>query len=64
MPEALTGPIARGDTSVVALHLRSLPPETAELYRATARKVLEVSEKKGRAAPEALEEIRRLLDGK
>jgi predicted short-subunit dehydrogenase-like oxidoreductase (DUF2520 family) len=64
LPEALTGPIARGDASVVALHLRTLPPALGELYRATAKKVLEVAAHKGRAPAESLVEIRRLLDGK
>jgi predicted short-subunit dehydrogenase-like oxidoreductase (DUF2520 family) len=64
LPEALTGPIARGDASVVALHLRTLPPALGELYRAVSRKVLEVAAQKGRAPSEALDEIRRLLDGK
>jgi predicted short-subunit dehydrogenase-like oxidoreductase (DUF2520 family) len=34
--EALTGPIARGDTGTVASHLDSLAPEVAEAYRALA----------------------------
>ncbi len=68
LPEALTGPIVRGDVAVVARHLRSLPPPFLDLYRETARRVVEVAAArataKGRPAPEALAEICRLLDGK
>jgi predicted short-subunit dehydrogenase-like oxidoreductase (DUF2520 family) len=60
--EALTGPIARGDSAVVARHLQLLPPELQSLYRAVMRRVLAVSAVKGRASPEALAAIGRLLD--
>jgi predicted short-subunit dehydrogenase-like oxidoreductase (DUF2520 family) len=61
LPAALTGPIARGDASVVARHLAALPDEIAQLYRATARRVIEVAAHKGRAAPDALALIRTLV---
>jgi predicted short-subunit dehydrogenase-like oxidoreductase (DUF2520 family) len=61
LPQALTGPIARGDVAVVARHLEAIPPELQELYRSTARRVVEVATEKGSAAPEALEAITRLL---
>jgi predicted short-subunit dehydrogenase-like oxidoreductase (DUF2520 family) len=60
LPAALTGPIARGDVAVVARHLQALPPELQEIYRVTARRVIDVAAKKG-TAPEALDEIARLL---
>ncbi|MGZ3405989.1 MAG: DUF2520 domain-containing protein [Polyangia bacterium] len=63
LPEALTGPIARGDVAVVARHilaLRSLE-EIAALYRATARRVSKVAADKGRATRDALLRIAALL---
>lgn len=42
LPEALTGPIARGDVSSVASHLQALQgdPDRVRLYRALARELL------------------------
>jgi predicted short-subunit dehydrogenase-like oxidoreductase (DUF2520 family) len=62
LPEALTGPIARGDVAVVARHLQALGGPTRELYRATARRVVDVAAAKGRASAESLQQIRQLLD--
>ncbi|MCA1664230.1 MAG: DUF2520 domain-containing protein, partial [Myxococcales bacterium] len=63
LPEALTGPIARGDVAVVARHLIALRPldEIAALYRATARRVSKVAADKGRAGRDALLRIAALL---
>ncbi|HEX6838832.1 MAG TPA: DUF2520 domain-containing protein [Polyangia bacterium] len=63
LPEALTGPIARGDVAVVARHLLALRPlgEIAALYRATARRVSKVAAEKGRAGRDALLRIAALL---
>ena len=63
LPEALTGPIARGDVAVVARHLLALRPlaEIAALYRATARRVSKVAADKGRAGRDALLRIAALL---
>jgi predicted short-subunit dehydrogenase-like oxidoreductase (DUF2520 family) len=63
LPEALTGPIARGDVAVVARHLLALRPhvELAALYRATARRVTKVAADKGRATRDALLRIAALL---
>jgi predicted short-subunit dehydrogenase-like oxidoreductase (DUF2520 family) len=36
----LTGPVVRGDASVVAAHLASLPPEVAEVYRLLSGRAL------------------------
>ena len=63
LPEALTGPISRGDVAVVARHLSVLSGPARELYRVTARRVLKVARDKGRAAPEALQKIEDLLGG-
>ncbi|MDB4971181.1 MAG: hypothetical protein JWN44_6870 [Myxococcales bacterium] len=63
LPDALTGPIARGDVSVVARHILALRPhaELAALYRATARRVTKVAADKGRATRDALLRIAALL---
>jgi len=63
LPDALTGPIARGDVEVIARHLLALADrkEIAALYRATARRVVKVSADKHKADPAALERIRALL---
>lgn len=63
LPEALTGPIARGDVAVVARHLLALRPhaEILALYRATARRVSKVAAEKGRATRDALVRIAALL---
>ena len=63
LPDALTGPIARGDVAVVARHLLALRPlpDLAALYRATARRVAKVAADKGRAGRDALLRIAALL---
>ena len=63
LPEALTGPIARGDVAVVARHLLALRPfgDMVALYRATARRVAKVAADKGRATRDALVRIAALL---
>lgn len=63
LPQALTGPIARGEVAVVARHLAALSPEPgiAQLYGTTGLSTLALAEKKGTAAPEALSQIRDLL---
>jgi predicted short-subunit dehydrogenase-like oxidoreductase (DUF2520 family) len=63
LPDALTGPIARGDVAVVARHLLALQPlaEVLTLYRVTARRVSKVAADKGRATRDALLRIAALL---
>lgn len=63
LPEALTGPIARGDVGVVARHLLALRglADVDALYRATARWVTRVAAAKGRATRDALLRIAALL---
>jgi predicted short-subunit dehydrogenase-like oxidoreductase (DUF2520 family) len=65
IPQALTGPIARGDTQTVAGHLaalRSRAPELVELYRLLARRTVPLARGKGgltaRAAGELLQLVR------
>ena len=63
---ALTGPIARGEASVVANHCEALGQWDAsvqDLYKALGRVTLELAAAQGTADPEALAEIRRLLGG-
>ena len=64
LPGALTGPVARGDAAVVRAHLEAIAraaPERLELYRAAARRALQLARARGGAAPEALGAIARLL---
>jgi predicted short-subunit dehydrogenase-like oxidoreductase (DUF2520 family) len=55
----LTGPIVRGDASVVAAHLAALPPEVAEVYRPLSRRALRLVD--SRLSPEALADLTKLL---
>jgi predicted short-subunit dehydrogenase-like oxidoreductase (DUF2520 family) len=64
---ALTGPIARGDTNVIAGHIKSLEqwnPEVAALYRRFGLVTADLSEKQGNAPASCLAEIRELLGEK
>lgn len=50
LPDALTGPIARGDAGTVARHLQALQacaPDLAALYRTLARLTLPIAQDKG-----------------
>ncbi len=62
---ALTGPIARGDVSVVKRHLEALQnwnPPFAELYRRLGALAVPLSQAKGVAPQEALDELVKRLD--
>lgn len=48
LPQALTGPIARGDVQVVQGHLRQLPPKLVDIYKELGVKALELGESKMR----------------
>ena len=64
LPDALTGPIARGDVGTVRNHLRALrraPGDLVRLYTALARKTVEVALRKGGLERAAAEAILRLL---
>ncbi len=64
LPDALTGPIARGDVGTVRRHLRALadlPPPLADLYRRLARRTLDVAVAKGHLEADARDELQRLL---
>lgn len=64
LPNALTGPISRGDTHTVAHHidsLRVISPAHQAIYRILGRETVELALEKGGLEPEQAEEIRRLL---
>jgi predicted short-subunit dehydrogenase-like oxidoreductase (DUF2520 family) len=61
---ALTGPIVRGDAGTVEAHLealRRLAPGAVELYKAAARRELDIAEERGTLAPEQMERVRSAL---
>ena len=61
---ALTGPVARGDVSIVERHLQALEqwnPEVAALYRRLGMVTADLSDKQGNAPHESLTAIRELL---
>lgn len=45
--DALTGPVARGDTATIVRHLESLAIDDAKLYRALGRAAIELAQKRG-----------------
>jgi predicted short-subunit dehydrogenase-like oxidoreductase (DUF2520 family) len=64
LPEALTGPIARGDVGTVKNHVQALrraPGDLVRLYAALARKTVEVAIRKGKIERTHAESILRLL---
>jgi len=67
LPGALTGPIARGDTEVVAKHLQHIPAELRPIYRGLGKLALELGIEKKAASqtgynPEVLERLEQLLE--
>jgi predicted short-subunit dehydrogenase-like oxidoreductase (DUF2520 family) len=66
LPEALTGPVRRGDAATVERHLeriRVCAPEIGELYRASARAQVPMATALGDAEPHGLRRIERLVRG-
>jgi len=64
--KALTGPIARGDHTVVARQLNALrefDPRIAEIYRALGTMALELAQAQGGASAEALRALDGVLQG-
>jgi predicted short-subunit dehydrogenase-like oxidoreductase (DUF2520 family) len=45
--DALTGPVARGDTATIVRHIESLTLDDGKLYRALGRAALELAQKRG-----------------
>lgn len=67
LPCALTGPIARGDSEVVAKHLGQMPAELRETYKGLGRLALELGKERkklngGSYAPEVYENMLKLLN--
>lgn len=63
---ALTGPVSRGDVTTLGRHLAALAAwdgSLAALYRQLGIVAVALAEEDRRAAPEALEKVRRLLGG-
>jgi predicted short-subunit dehydrogenase-like oxidoreductase (DUF2520 family) len=58
---ALTGPLVRGDVSIVRAHLGVLDEQAASIYRALARKALALAEQRGQLEPAVLEQLGQLL---
>lgn len=64
IPDALTGPIMRGDTGTVRDHLaamRKKAPELGVLYRELARETVEVAREKGSIDQQQAEELLKLV---
>jgi predicted short-subunit dehydrogenase-like oxidoreductase (DUF2520 family) len=65
LPEALTGPLARGDVGTVARHLEALEecaPELAHLYRHLARLTLPFAQQKGQLDADTVKELSAMLE--
>jgi len=64
VPDALTGPIARGDVETVRKHIACLEashPETLDMYRTLGLETVSVALARGRLSLETAQEIRDLL---
>lgn len=64
LPQALTGPVARGDAATVAEHLaalRKVSCQVADLYRVIAESSLDVAYRKGAADGDALDRVGEVL---
>ncbi|MHC4849406.1 MAG: Rossmann-like and DUF2520 domain-containing protein [Planctomycetota bacterium] len=60
VPDALTGPVARGDIEVVRAHLDSLPAAEKPLYRALLAATIPLGRAKGTLSETAAEKLRHL----
>jgi len=61
--EALTGPVARGDSDTVSAHMRMLDGNLLDLYRAAALRALTMSAARG-LDEQSAEDVRRVLLGR
>ncbi|MDR3269953.1 MAG: DUF2520 domain-containing protein [Peptococcaceae bacterium] len=61
LPQALTGPIPRGDADIVAAHLRAMPPEYLPLYRQLGVYAVELGVEKKTIGEEARRQLREIL---
>ncbi len=65
IPDALTGPIMRGDTETVKQHLAAMQkrtPELVSLYRMLAQQTVSVAREKGTIDQKKVEELLKLVD--
>lgn len=62
IPQALTGPIARGDASTVEKHLAVLSREQQELYVRLSQILLPIAQEKNQNSQEAFQTIHGLLE--
>ncbi|MFH1006701.1 MAG: Rossmann-like and DUF2520 domain-containing protein [Candidatus Latescibacterota bacterium] len=66
LPDALTGPISRGDAAIIARHLDAiadLAPEMLDLYRRLGQETLRLAKEKGGLDAEGEQAIRGMLQG-
>ncbi len=64
IPQALTGPIARGDAGTIEAHIKELEarrPDLLAVYREMALRTLPLAEEKGRLSAEAAQRIHTML---
>jgi predicted short-subunit dehydrogenase-like oxidoreductase (DUF2520 family) len=64
LPQALTGPVARGDVESVAQHveaLRQVSPEVLEIYRRLAEESIPITLARGELSNQKAEALRELL---
>lgn len=64
IPEALTGPISRGDVETVVDHLAEMTkaiPELIPIYKSLGRHTIQLALDKGTLSPEAAEELEKIL---
>jgi predicted short-subunit dehydrogenase-like oxidoreductase (DUF2520 family) len=65
IPQALTGPIARGDAKTVSAHISAiedLEPDVLLLYKTLGRATIQIAKAKGTLSEDAAREILKLLD--
>lgn len=65
IPQALTGPIARGDAKTVSAHISTiddLEPDVLLLYKTLGRATIQIAKAKGTLSEDAAREILKLLD--
>ena len=65
LPDALTGPVVRGDTAVVAAHqeaLAHMDKERQELYRLLSTQLLKETLRKGTLSEEQRQGLQDILD--
>jgi len=65
LPDALTGPIARGDVGTIERHLHALvevAPDALPLYKELARKALPIARAKGGLDAKEADRVSELLD--